>query len=142
MVLVMKKILAVAVFLTSFSGYSYTSPEDAFEPDDIVGAIDAPLVSEDAIILTKGYEALRGDQEYIDVIMMVNNKLAEQCGAVAEPSTFATSRFIATMATAQRYGDHDVVKAGLDKVTCDMFYQENLDAAREEQKCGQDKKQK
>lgn len=142
MVSVMKKILAVAVFLTSFSGYSYTSPEDAFEPDDIVGAIDVPLVSEDAIILTKGYESLRDAPEYVDVIMMVNNKLAEQCGAVAEPSSFAMSRFIATMATAQRYGDHDVVKAGLDKVTCEMFYQANLDAAREEQKCGQDKKQK
>lgn len=130
---VMKKVLAVAILLTSFSGYSYTSPEDAFEHDDLVGAVDAPLVSEDAIILTKGYESLRDAPEYIDVIMMVNKKLAEQCDAVAEPSSFATSRFIAIMATAQRYGDHDVVKAGLDKVTCELFYQDNLNAAREEQ---------
>ena len=138
----MKKALAVAILLTSFSGYSYTSPEDAFEHDDLVGAVDAPLVSEDAIILTKGYEALRGDQEYIDVIMMVNSKLAEQCGAVAEPSTFAMSRFITIMAAAQKYGDHDVVKAGLDKVTCEIFYQDNLNAAREEQNSSQAQKPK
>ena len=138
----MKKVLAVAMLLTSFSGYSYTSPEDAFEPADFVDVVSTPLVSEDALILTQGYELLREAPEYIDVIMMVNNKLAEECGAVAEPSTFALSRLISTMAHAQRYGDLDVVKAGLDQVTCKIFDQEVLEAVREEQNCGQVQKQK
>lgn len=128
----MKKVLAVAMLLTSFSGYSYTSPEDAFEPADFVDVVSTPLVSEDALILTQGYEVLREDPEYIDVIMMVNNKLAEECGAVVEPSTFALSTLISTMAHAQRYGDLDVVKAGLDQVTCKIFDQEVLEAVREE----------
>ncbi|MGL5129412.1 MAG: hypothetical protein ACRC7D_14960 [Aeromonas popoffii] len=138
----MKKVLAVAMLLTSFSGYSYTSPEDAFEPADFVDVVSTPLVSEDALILTQGYELLRDEKEDIDVIMMVNNKLAEECGAVAEPSTFSMTNLITTMAYAQRYGDLDVVKAGLDLVTCKIFAQEALEVAREEQNCGQVQKQK
>ncbi|AKJ37121.1 hypothetical protein U876_23975 [Aeromonas hydrophila NJ-35] len=122
----MKKLLAVTLALTSISGFSYTSPEDAFEDADFVDVVFVPYVSDEAIYLTKGYESLRGVDEFIEVIMMVNNKLADECGAVAEPSSFATSRLIATMADAQRHGNHDVVKAGLDKVTCAIFNQDNL----------------
>lgn len=122
----MKKLLAVALVLTSFSGFSYTSPEDAFEDSDFVDVVYAPFVSDEAIYLTKGYESLRGTDEYIEVIMMVNSKLADECGAIAEPSNFAMSHLIAIMADAQKNGNHDVVKIGLDKVTCAIFNQDRL----------------
>ena len=69
---------------------------------------------------------MRGTDEYIEVIMMVNSKLADECGAVAEPSNFAMSHLIAIMADAQKNGNHDVVKVGLDKVTCAIFNQDRL----------------
>ena len=122
----MKKLLAVALVLTSFSGFSYTSPEEAFEDSDFVDVVYAPFVLDEAIYLTKGYESLRGTDEYIEVIMMVNSKLADECGAVAEPSNFAMSHLIAIMADAQKNGNHDVVKIGLDKVTCAIFNQDRL----------------